>query len=232
MTYADSLRTYVLRALRNLGRFLSAETIRKIGTLPNYMMLGRWLKDKDFEVKEWFRSRTELWDHVALEIGEQKVLYLEFGVWQGAATRYWCNLLKHSDSELHGFDSFEGLPEVWNTQFPKGAFDVDGKIPKIDDPRVHFHKGWIEDTLSQWQPPTGFDQLFINLDLDIYSSTKTALTYLEPLIVPGTLIYFDEFADREHELKAFDEYINLTGQQFEIVGANPIVQLVVFRRLA
>jgi hypothetical protein len=46
------------------------------------------------------------------------------------------------------------------------------------------------------------------------------------------MIYFDEFADRNHEMKAFAEYLERIGQRFEVVGSNRIFARVVFRRVA
>lgn len=43
-------------------------------------------------------------------------------------------------------------------------------------------------------------------------------------------IYFHQFNHRDHELKAFDEFINETGMKFFVVGATRDLQYVVFRR--
>lgn len=54
------------------------------------------------------------------------MLYLEFGVYKGESLRYWARELKHPDSKLHGFDSFEGLPKDFdvNGRYGKSAFNV------------------------------------------------------------------------------------------------------------
>ena len=64
------------------------------------------------------------------------VLYLEFGVFEGASMRRWSTALKNPASLLHGFDSFEGLPEDFDFKYPKGHFDVGGSLPDIDDDRI------------------------------------------------------------------------------------------------
>jgi O-methyltransferase len=155
---------------------------------------------------------------------------LEFGVFQGAATLYWSKLLLNPRSKLHGFDSFEGLPERWLPHRPKGHFFTNGVIPLIDDDRVEFFKGWFNETLPDYRCPP-HEVLVINLDADLYASTVCVLKALQANIAPGTYIYFDEFNHREHELRAFDEFLIETGWKFLLVGATRTLEHVVFRRI-
>ena len=85
-----------------------------------------------------------------------RVLYLEFGVFDGRATHVTGQkLLRHPESHLHGFDSFEGLPESWaGMDRGKGYFSTNGVIPQIDDARVRFFKGLVfKITLLNLQGP-------------------------------------------------------------------------------
>jgi hypothetical protein len=41
----------------------------------------------------------------------------------------------------------------------------------------------------------------------LYSSTRTVLAALEPRIVAGTVIVFDEFWITEHERAAFEDFL-------------------------
>jgi Macrocin-O-methyltransferase (TylF) len=61
---------------------------------------------------------------------------------------------------------------------------------------VSFVKGWFDDTLPSFQPPEN-DQLIIKIDCDLSSSTATVLQRIEPWLVPGSLLYFDELTDRD-----------------------------------
>ena len=69
------------------------------------------------------------------------------------------------NSRFFGFDSFEGLPEEWNQEKGKGFFNVGGNVPKVDDPRVTFIKGWFDQTVPKFakdfNPP---NRLIIHLD--------------------------------------------------------------------
>jgi hypothetical protein len=155
--------------------------------------------------------------------------YLEFGVFQGASIRFWSNILTDESSRLDGFDSFEGLPENWGLQCPRNTFDTRGIIPVIDDSRVHLHKGWFQDSvpsfLKDFEPR---QPLVLHLDADLYSSTAFILKQMQPFLRSGTLLIFDEFADREHELKAFEECLTETGMSVECVGATKALTQVAF----
>jgi len=150
-------------------------------------------------------------------VGSDAVAYMEFGVFEGASLRYWSARLTNPESELHGFDSFEGLPETFDSAYPMGRFDRGGKPPHIDDPRVSFHVGWFETTVPGFVVPEG-KRLVITLDADLYSSTRLVLDSLDKYIVEGTLVYFDELSRVDHEPAAFDDYIQRTGKGFNAVA--------------
>jgi hypothetical protein len=124
--------------LTPLGAFLPARAIYSLNASIGYLELGRWMRAKGYDTRRRFSRREELFDLVGQEVRDREVLYLEFGVFQGKATRYWSKLLLNSKSKLHGFDSFEGLPENWLPHRQKGYFATHGEIPQIDDNRVTF----------------------------------------------------------------------------------------------
>ncbi len=198
--------------------------------LLNYLETGRWLKANGFVVPRRSKSRDEVFEAVVREVKDNQVLYLEFGVCEGETMRYWSGHLMNPRSCLHGFDSFEGLPESWNIWRPKGCFSTAGKIPEILDARVTFFKGWFHETLPDYMLPA-HEQLVINIDSDLYESAKLVLTKLKASITIGTYLYFDEFHDIQHELKAFREFLADTGARFEIVAAFRDLSAVMFRRI-
>lgn len=55
-------------------------------------------------------------------MADSEVLYLEFGVFEGESMRYLASRIKNPKANLHGFGSFEGLPETWNMDMRKGYF--------------------------------------------------------------------------------------------------------------
>jgi hypothetical protein len=60
------------------------------------------------------------------------------------------------------------------------------------------------------------------MDADIYASTKTALSLLGERIAPGAVIAFDEYYNypnwREHEFKAFQEFIAESGLAYRYIA--------------
>lgn len=143
-------------------------------------------------------------------------LVLEFGVRHGNTIRQIAALVGEHQS-VHGFDSFEGLPEVWHHE-PKGSYTTKGVIPSVPT-NVQLHIGWFEDTLPKFLEQQSGPVRFVNVDCDIYSSTKTVLDELAPRIVPGTVIVFDEYIGNEHwredEFKAFQESVAKYGWSYE-----------------
>jgi Macrocin-O-methyltransferase (TylF) len=207
------------RILFGVGEYVTPWHIGKLNSAINFIELGRWFKANGYCFRNSFRfaERCDLYTAIASRIEGDAVLYLEFGVWQGASLRTWSKLLRNPLSSLHGFDSFEGLPEAWNTM-PKGKFDVKGILPQFDDPRIILHKGWFHETLPSFVFPE-HDRLVLNLDADLYGSTKYVLDTLRKAICPGTIIIFDEFNDRLHELKAFSEFLETSHMKFRFLGA-------------
>lgn len=177
------------------------------------------------------RDRSALFEHLGALCGSQRVLYLEFGVGGGGSMRYWAKVLRNPDSELHGFDSFEGLPGDWILTHPAGHFSRGGELPEIDDPRVRLHPGWFRETLPQFDWPSGWDRLVANFDADLYSSTREALAFIAPHVTRGTILYFDEFNHRADELRAFDEFLSDTGIRVRALGAVPDFSQVAFEAL-
>jgi len=219
----------VKQCLTHAGAACSFSTLLRLSIVLNYLWVGHWMKSRGLQVLRRVESREQVFGVAAEEIRDREVLYLEFGVYRGRSMRIWSHLLRNPRSNLHGFDSFEGLPESWELSADKGLFAMDGAVPVIQDSRVSFFKGWFSETLPQYILPP-HERLFLNFDADLYSSTKTALDFLKPHISFGTYLYFDEFQAREHELKAFDEFLSETGWTFQVVAATRGLTQVLFQR--
>jgi len=223
------LHRWVKKGLTCVGAACPLCLLLKLNSVFDYLWVGHWMKSRGFQVPRRFDSRDKVFEIAAQEIGEREVLYLEFGVFRGESMRVWSRLLRNPLSKLHGFDSFEGLPEGWDLSIKKGTFgEVKGAIPVIDDSRVTFFKGWFTETLPQYVLPS-HEKLLVNLDADVYSSTKTVLDFLKPHISGGAYLYFDNFHAAEHESKAFDEFLSETGLTFRVVAATQGLRHVLFQ---
>jgi O-methyltransferase len=166
-----------------------------------------------------FSERNEMYEYVnSSVVGNGAIDYLEFGVYQGESIRHWASINPHLDSRFYGFDSFEGLPESWRETQKKGHFSVNGNMPQISDGRVFFVKGWFDKTVPGFVETFAPKQrLVIHLDADLYSSTMIALVFLNKWMAPGTLLIFDEFYDRQHEFKAFQDFQRIWKRDFRVI---------------
>ena len=222
---ARRMNAALVRSFKHLlslvGARLPARSLHRFQLALNYMKLGRWMSEHNFRFDRRVRDRNGVFASVAERVRDRRVLYLEFGVFQGASMKYWSRELRHPESTLHGFDSFEGLPEDFDVAagYAKGSLSTQGALPFIDDARVRFFKGWFDQTLPTYSLP-GHDVLIITMDADLYSSTIYVLRHLRPWIQRGTFIYFDNMSRPEHEPRAFDEFIRESGLKFDPVCAD------------
>jgi hypothetical protein len=166
--------------------------------------------------------------------------FLEFGVHEGKdicrlaafiaeKERRATNLIQGVNfTVIHGFDSFQGLPEAWDngqnddkgkTLFGAGTFDTNGKVPEMEalqnslslaryasrpgnvaTNNVAFHVGLFENVLKIFLEEHKDPIAFIHADADLYSSTLTFLQEIcsRKLLVKGSVIVFDEFWNYEN----------------------------------
>jgi hypothetical protein len=213
---ATNIHPRIKYALTSLGERAAGND--RMSRILRHISMGAWTRTHGFSCPTRVDTREQVWNFIAPQLANIPVLYLEFGVYEGEATRYWSRTLKHPDSRLHGFDSFEGLPEgagVWK----KGQFDVTGRVPVVADSRAQFFKGWFDEVLPTYEVPP-HEMLFVNMDADLYSSTIYVLRHLQPWIKAGSLIYFDELNHLEHEARAFTDFIADSGLRFEVICAD------------
>jgi hypothetical protein len=173
--------------------------------------------------------REKLWERLEQRLDPNRpLLALEFGVAYGYATNWWLSRLGGRDVVWHGFDRFTGLPRAWR-EHRQGAFDAGGKPPAIDDERVRWHVGDVEDTLTAVDLAAARDaQWLVLFDLDIYEPTAFAWEAISAYLRPGDVIYLDE-AVMQDERRVIDEMI-LPSIGCEPVGATPLgLGLVVTR---
>ncbi|WP_293062282.1 TylF/MycF/NovP-related O-methyltransferase [Okeania sp. SIO2B3] len=174
--------------------------------------------EKNMLTVPYFQTRNQL---LKLSLSKVKVngLFLEFGCgWQAKSINFIAN---HIDKTVHGFDSFEGLPEPWFGNLGKQSFSAGGKLPNVRN-NVQVHAGWFDQTLPEFTATHGDVVAFLHIDCDIYSSTKTIFDCLKDRIVPGTVIQFDEYFNypgwKNHEYKAFQELVIEKGLKYEYLG--------------
>lgn len=201
-----SLKARARLAVLEFGKRTSERRLANLRSLHSYLELGHWLAhDMSGHTPEVVSDDISVFSRALENITGERPLYLEFGVFEGRSMRWWSEHLRNPGAKLIGFDSFAGLPADWRPGLEAGTFATFGP-PKIDDHRVSFEVGWFDETLPGFSMPE-HDQLIVNVDSDIYSSAVTVLKWVKPYLKEGTLIYFDEFPDRDHEMRAFREFL-------------------------
>lgn len=131
--------------------------------------------------------------HKAMEEVSTPGDFAQFGVYKGRLANYLLNYVR-GDRKLHLFDSFEGLPSDWVGAWKAGTFALsDKEIPTFNHKSVKIHKGWFSDTVPQFCAAQNSALSFIHVDCDLYSSTRDVLYGVNKLIVPSTVLLFDEY---------------------------------------
>jgi tetratricopeptide (TPR) repeat protein len=176
-----------------------------------------------------FSSSFETLDF-ALALARPDGLTLEFGVRFGHSIRF---IASRTSGLVHGFDSFEGLPEAWGEN-PKGAFSTGGRLPEVP-PNVHLHVGLFAQVLPSFLAQHQDPVRFMNVDCDLYSSTSTIFDLIGHRLRPGTVIVFDEYLCnprwRFDEYKAFQEAVERFGFRYEYRAFNIFTRQAVVRIL-
>lgn len=129
----------------------------------------------------------------AIQLAPSKGLYMEFGVASGQSINFIASRVPRHKF-VHGFDSFEGLPEDWRMGCEAGFFNLDGAKPEVCD-NVKLYPGWFDQTLPDFLMTTrahedGIEEqvAFLHIDSDIYSSCKLILSLLAARLRRGTVI--------------------------------------------
>jgi hypothetical protein len=165
-----------------------------------------------------YKGRRILFE-VALSSVKVDGLYLEFGCgWEAKSINF---LAERIDGTIHGFDSFEGLPEPWFGHLTQGSLTSHGQLPKVRK-NVKLHAGRFDQTLPEFITTHDDPVAFMHIDCDIYSSAKIVFDLLGSKIIPGTVIQFDEYFNypgwKNHEFKVFQEFINKRSLTYDYLG--------------
>jgi len=201
--YTDVM-DYDATAVRLASESSARYMIANMRATPNFAI--------DYDFHDWI-VRTQL--DPELDAG----LVAEFGVATGRTINHIARLLPHRI--IHGFDSFEGLPEDWTSRMPRGFFKRNALPPVRQN--VDLHVGWFDKTLREFKARHSNTPLqLLHIDSDLYSSAVTILNTLRHNIVPGTVIIFDEYINYPgwelDEFRAWQEHVRAFGREYEYIG--------------
>lgn len=177
----------------------------------------------------------QAWTRHTATLVDQAGHWLEFGVRSGTSLRW--TIETRPTQVIHGFDSWEGLPENWNAggkNFRAGAMAVE--MPAMPE-HIRLHRGWFNQTVEPWLEQHLGPCAYIHIDSDLYSSAIYVLKTLNDRIVPGTVIVFDELCnfrlsvkmDRwpEHEWRALCEWLDQYQRQVKPIARSCMYQAAV-----
>ena len=183
----------------------------------------------EHEVEPAFRAAVELLTRRSRN-GDGLGDYLEFGVYVGTSMACMHRALRdlgHGGVRLFGFDSFEGLPSHARHEedgyWRAGMYRADIELTRerlteagVDWDRTVLVEGWFHETLTPARAAElGIERAsVVMVDCDLYSSTKQALAFVEPLVADPALRVVDDWAaaggsdDRlVGERPAFEEFL-------------------------
>ena len=175
--------------------------------------------DKNMSSALGFDTQKELLDY-SLAQATIEGHYLEFGVFSGGTIRQIAR--RKPNVSVHGFDSFEGLPEAWSGfNLGQRAFSRGSRLPRVPA-NVTLHKGWFSETITAWAAKNPGPAAFIHIDCDLYSSTVDIFAGLVDRLQPGTVVLFDEYFNypgwEQHEFKAWRECVKARDIDYEYIG--------------
>jgi len=165
----------------------------------------------------WYKGVGEL--VAAEQKNKTGGLFLEFGTASGLSARW----LTAPDGirGLCCFDTFDGLPEAW-CSIPAGTFAQHGRKPILTYD-CQIVKGMFQDTLPGFLAERQDHHIaFAHIDCDLYSSAAFVLSAIGHLLIPESVLVFDELFDYygytiEHEAKAFLEWYRDSSVDLELV---------------
>lgn len=159
--------------------------------------------------------------------------FIETGVWRGGATIFMRAMLKawgDTSRIVWVADSFEGLPEPDEHNYPKDKGDAHHTYSELAvslqtvqenfrkyalmDDQVRFLKGWFKDTL----PAAPIEKLAIlRLDGDMYESTMDGLKNLYAKLSPGGFLIVDDYGAVPACKDAVHDFRKANGISEEII---------------
>jgi tetratricopeptide (TPR) repeat protein len=174
----------------------------------------------------YFCTSRQIFEHAVQQAADDG-LFLEFGVYFGTSINIIAGLTQNT---VHGFDTFQGLPNDWMVERGEqrdveaaGSYSTHGVLPEAPA-NVRYHVGTFEDTLPGFCSEHAGPVSFMNIDCDLYESTRTIFDFMGGQVRPGSVIVFDEYfclaGWRDHEYKAFQEFIRSSGLSYDYLAFN------------
>ena len=151
---------------------------------------------------------------------------VEVGVWKGGTAWHLSKLAEEQNREIYLYDTFEGIPYKSEFDYHNvGDFgDTDFETVKNAIPYATVVKGLFPDSAIP-MPPVAF----LHVDVDQYQAALDTVRYMEPFMVKGGIIWFDDAPGPPYnsingahwalmELYGDNYHLSDGGKAFVIVG--------------
>jgi len=134
----------------------------------------------------------------------------EVGVYEGGTARVICG--QKGNKHLRLFDTFEGLPEGSSIEeqriYPKRPYKCSlESVQKYlaDFENIFYYKGMFPESASSIDPELKY--CFVNMDVDLYESTRACLEYFYPRMHPGGIMLSHDYSLLTSVQRAFTEFL-------------------------
>src|SRR5262245_8503424 len=217
MTIKSSTWRLLTACFNRIGLSI-ARIPRGAGTPDRFDELYRKYKDQTM------LGRTEYITNLALAASVTAPgCVIECGVWKGGTTAGMAEVLGPA-REYFLFDSFQGHvdpqpidgPAAFDWRADKtgpwyfdnavvGPEEADAAMKRSGARRYRLVKGWFEDTLASFTPPSPI--AILRIDCDWYAPTLTCLRALFPHVAEDGIVIADGYPAWDGYARAFHEYL-------------------------
>jgi len=229
LTYDDPAHLSVARIskITNALQFLSSSTLISKNKVKKFSKIFESSRNTDF-VESMIDNLPGHWGQYIEDICKAltKAVYwhqlcggvgdiAEFGTASGVTSGFIAAAMAQGQEEpylcpirttnLHLFDSFQGLPEIINpldvqAGWKQGMFSglsedqLFDRISRfISEDQIKIYSGWFKDTMKQIPLDVKFS--LIHIDCDLYESTMDVLDHLFKFnhLLDGCMVFFDDW---------------------------------------
>ena len=229
LLHAMNLKQHLRRYLDRIVSPVVSAAIRSY--YGDYYYSNKWhphyalLHDALAETVEYIKSdmpdamiRKDAFSVLSMASKQARIdgMYLEFGVRSGSTINHLARLNpKHT---IHGFDSFDGLPEAWSGYtMDVGAFSGEG-MPEVA-PNVELHVGWFDDTLpsfvEQHDGPLGARPHRLRHLQLVQDGARQSRDTDRARLGDRVQRYFNYPNWKQHEYRAFQEFCETHQVEYE-----------------
>lgn len=168
-------------------------------------------------------THTYLEKMIQVARGSPSGAFVEIGVYRGGSAKPLTALAKEQNRRIFLYDTFEGIPY---TDKSKGDFHEVGDFKDTDYnsivaglPYATVVKGIFPASAVEMGPIA-----FCHIDCDQYQSIIDSVNYLKPLMVKGSILYFDDAPSLDGAMNAV---IDLFGRdQYSITEERKVIKVL------